>query len=34
MLGPLVILAILSVIGGWIGVPAGLGGHNEIGHFL
>jgi NADH-quinone oxidoreductase subunit L len=34
MLAPLVILAILSVIGGWIGVPAGLGGHNEIGHFL
>ena len=34
MLGPLVILGILSVIGGWIGVPAGLGGHNEIAHFL
>jgi NADH-quinone oxidoreductase subunit L len=34
MLGPLVILAILSVIGGWIGVPAALGGHDEIGHFL
>jgi NADH-quinone oxidoreductase subunit L len=34
MLVPLIILGILSVIGGWIGIPAGLGGHNEIGHFL
>ncbi|HMD19711.1 MAG TPA: NADH-quinone oxidoreductase subunit L [Alloacidobacterium sp.] len=34
MLGPLVILAILSVIGGWVGVPAALGGHAEIDHFL
>lgn len=34
MLAPLVILAILSVIGGWVGVPAALGGHNEIEHFL
>jgi NADH-quinone oxidoreductase subunit L len=34
MLGPLVILAILSVIGGWVGVSAALGGHDEIGHFL
>jgi NADH-quinone oxidoreductase subunit L len=34
MLGPLVILAILSVIGGWIGVPAALHGHNEIANFL
>ena len=34
MLGPLVILATLSFIGGWVGVPAALGGHNEIGHFL
>jgi NADH-quinone oxidoreductase subunit L len=31
---PLIILAILSVIGGWVGVPAALGGHNEIEHFL
>jgi NADH-quinone oxidoreductase subunit L len=31
---PLAILALLSLIGGWIGVPAALGGHNEIGHFL
>jgi NADH-quinone oxidoreductase subunit L len=34
MLFPLVVLAILSVIGGWVGVPAALGGHDEIGHFL
>jgi NADH-quinone oxidoreductase subunit L len=34
MLFPLVVLAILSVIGGWIGIPAALGGHNEIEHFL
>jgi NADH-quinone oxidoreductase subunit L len=34
MLGPLVILAILSVIGGWVGVPEALGGHAEISHFL
>ncbi len=34
MLIPLAILGILSVIGGFIGVPAALGGHNEIGHFL
>jgi NADH-quinone oxidoreductase subunit L len=34
MLGPLVILAILSVVGGWVGVPKVLGGHNEIEHFL
>jgi NADH-quinone oxidoreductase subunit L len=34
MLLPLVVLAILSVVGGWIGVPAAMGGHDEIGHFL
>jgi NADH-quinone oxidoreductase subunit L len=35
MLFPLVALAILSVIGGWVGVPAAFfGGHDEIGHFL
>jgi NADH-quinone oxidoreductase subunit L len=34
MLFPLVVLAILSVIGGWVGVPAAQGGHNEIEHFL
>ena len=31
---PLAVLALLSVIGGWVGVPAALGGHNEIEHFL
>jgi len=31
---PLVVLAILSVIGGWVGIPAALGGSNEIEHFL
>jgi NADH-quinone oxidoreductase subunit L len=34
MLFPLVVLAILSVIGGWVGIPDGMGGHNEIEHFL
>jgi NADH-quinone oxidoreductase subunit L len=34
MLGPLVILAVLSFIGGWVGVPQFMGGHNEIEHFL
>jgi NADH-quinone oxidoreductase subunit L len=34
MLGPLVILAVLSVVGGWVGVPEFLKGHNEIEHFL
>jgi NADH-quinone oxidoreductase subunit L len=28
------ILALLSIIGGWVGVPAALGGHDEIGEFL
>ena len=31
---PLMILAILAVIGGWIGVPAALGGSNHFEHFL
>jgi NADH-quinone oxidoreductase subunit L len=31
---PLIVLAILSVIGGLIGVPEVLGGHHELGHFL
>ena len=31
---PLIILAVLSIIGGWVGVPLALGGHNEIEHFL
>jgi NADH-quinone oxidoreductase subunit L len=34
MLFPLVVLAILSVVGGWVGVPAAMWGHNEIEHFL
>ncbi len=34
MLGPLVVLAVLSVVGGWVGVPTALHGHNEIEHFL
>jgi len=31
---PLMILAILAVIGGWVGVPIAMGGHNEFEHFL
>jgi NADH-quinone oxidoreductase subunit L len=31
---PLILLAILSVIGGWVGIPAALGGRNEFEHFL
>ena len=34
MLGPLVMLAVLSVIGGWMGWPEGLGGSNWFAHFL
>jgi NADH-quinone oxidoreductase subunit L len=34
MLFPLVVLAILSVIGGWVGVPIVFGGSEEIEHFL
>jgi len=34
MTGVLVILAVLSVIGGWIGIPAALGGSNHFEHFL
>jgi NADH-quinone oxidoreductase subunit L len=34
MLIPLVLLAILSITGGWVGIPAALGGHNEIEKFL
>jgi NADH-quinone oxidoreductase subunit L len=34
MLGPLVILAILSVIGGFMGWPEALGGSNWFAHFL
>jgi NADH-quinone oxidoreductase subunit L len=31
---PLIILAILSAVGGFIGVPAVMGGHHELGAFL
>jgi len=31
---PLVVLAILSVVGGYVGVSAAWGGHNQIEHFL
>jgi NADH-quinone oxidoreductase subunit L len=31
---PLVILAVLSVVGGWIGIPAALGGANQFHHWL
>ena len=34
MLLPLVILAILSFIGGWVGVPTAMHGHNEFEAFL
>ncbi|MDP9161699.1 MAG: NADH-quinone oxidoreductase subunit L [Acidobacteriota bacterium] len=34
MLVPLVILAVLSVVGGWIGVPGSLGGGNKFDKFL
>jgi NADH-quinone oxidoreductase subunit L len=34
MLLPLVLLAILSLVGGWVGVPLAFGGHNEFEHFL
>ena len=34
MLWPLIILAILSVIGGWMGWPEGLGGNNWFAHWL
>jgi NADH-quinone oxidoreductase subunit L len=34
MLLPLVVLAILSVAGGWVGIPAALGGSNHFEHFL
>jgi NADH-quinone oxidoreductase subunit L len=34
MVIPLVILAILSVVGGYVGVPGSLGGNNRFDHFL
>lgn len=34
MLGPLVLLAVLSVVGGWVGIPGSLGGSNHFDKFL
>ena len=34
MLVPLMILAVLSVVGGWVGVPGSLGGDNHFDKFL
>src|SRR6185312_8117857 len=34
MLGPLVILAVLSFVGGWVGIPGSLGGSNHFDKFL
>ena len=34
MIVPLMILAVLSFVGGWVGVPAALGGSDRFDHFL
>ena len=34
MVIPLVVLAVLSVVGGWVGVPGSLGGSNHFEKFL
>src|SRR5271167_2164213 len=34
MIIPLMILAVLSFVGGWVGVPAALGGSDRFDHFL
>ena len=34
MLAPLVILAVLCVVGGWVGIPKAMGGSNYFEHFL
>ncbi|QEM08766.1 NADH-quinone oxidoreductase subunit L [Mucilaginibacter rubeus] len=34
ILVPLIILAILSIVGGFIGIPEVMGGHHELEHFL
>jgi len=34
MLGPLVVLAVLSIGGGWVGIPGSLGGGNHFDKFL
>ena len=34
MVVPLMILAVLSFVGGWVGVPQSLGGADHFDHFL
>jgi len=34
MVVPLMLLAVLSVVGGWVGVPQAMGGSNHFEHFL
>ncbi len=34
MTAPLMVLALLAIIGGWVGIPEGLGGGNHFEHFL
>ncbi|HEY6252200.1 MAG TPA: NADH-quinone oxidoreductase subunit L [Candidatus Angelobacter sp.] len=34
MLAPLVILAVLSIVGGWVGIPEAMRGFNHFEHFL
>ncbi len=34
MIVPLMVLAVLSFVGGWVGVPAALGGSDHFDHFL
>ena len=34
MTAPLMVLALLAAIGGYVGVPVAFGGHNEFEHFL
>ena len=34
MIAPLIVLAVLSFVGGWVGVPAALGGSDRFDHFL
>jgi NADH-quinone oxidoreductase subunit L len=31
---PLAVLAVLSIVGGWVGIPAAMGGANHFEHFL
>ena len=34
MIAPLIVLALLSIVGGWVGVPAALGGSDRFNRFL